>query len=74
MFLMTMLECSHKWHDHLPDSVLENEECRILWHFFIQTDEVIEHRLPDLVYIDKIANSCLIIDIAITGDQNIIVD
>ena len=42
--------------------------------FFIQTDEVIEHRLSDIVCIDKIANSCLIIDIAITGDQNITVD
>ena len=62
---MTMLECSHKWYD---------AGCRILWDFFIQTDEVIEHRLPDMVCIDKIVNSYLINDIAITGDQNIIVD
>ena len=65
LFLMTMLECSHKWYDPV---------CRILWDFFIQTDKAIEHRLPDIVCIDKIVNSYLIIDIAITGDQNIIGD
>ena len=67
------LECNDKWYEHVPDSVLENERCKILWDFPIQTDKVIEHRRPDIVYIDKIAKSSLIIDISIPGDQNIIV-
>ena len=49
------------------------KKCKILWDFSIQTNKVIEHRRPDVVCIGKIAKSCLIIDIAIPGDQNIIV-
>ena len=67
------LKCNDKWYEHVPDSVLENEGCKILLDFLIQTDKVIEHRPPDIGCIDKIAKSCLIIDIAIPGDQNIIV-
>ena len=53
--------------------MLENKGCKILWDFLNQTDKVIEHRQPDIVCIDKIAKSYLIIDMAIPGDQNIIV-
>ena len=67
------LEFNHKWYNQVPDSVLENEGRRILWDFSIQTDKIIEHRLPDIVCLEKIAKSCLIIDIAIPEDQNIIV-
>ena len=67
------LEFDHKWYNQVPDSVLENEGRRILWDFSIQTDKIIEHRLPDIVCLEKIAKSCLIIDIAIPEDQNIIV-
>ena len=52
--------------------MLENEGCKILADFPTQTDEVIEHRWPDIVCINKIAKSCFIIDIAIPGDQSII--
>ena len=68
-----LLECNDKWYEHVPDSVLENGGFKTLWNFSIQTDKVIEHRRPDIVFIDKIAKSCLIIDIAIPGDQNIMV-
>ena len=59
-------------YEHISDSVIGNERCKILRDFHVQTDKVIEHRRPDIVCIDKIAKSCLIIDIAIPGDQNII--
>ena len=54
-------------------SVLENEGCIILWGFFIQNEKIIEQRRLDIVCIEKIAKSCLIIDITIPGDQSIIV-
>ena len=44
------------------------------WIFLSKLNiEHIEHRRPVIVCIDKIAKSCLIINIAIPGDQNIIV-
>ena len=43
------LECNDKRYEHVPDSVLENEGCKVLWNFPIQTDNAIEHRRPDIV-------------------------
>ena len=51
--------------------MLENDKCKILWDFAIQTDKEIEHRRPDIVVIDKEKRECKIIDIAVPGDQNI---
>ena len=67
------LECNDKWYEHVPDSVLENEGFKTLWDFSIQIDKIIEYRRPNIVCIDKITKSCLIIDITIPGGQNIIV-
>ena len=58
-------------HTHTPQSVQENDEYRFLWDFNVQTNKVIEHRRPDIVYIDKQKRECHIIDFAISGDQNI---
>ena len=43
--------------------MLDNEGRKILWDFPIQTDKAIEHRRPDIVCINKIPKSCLIVDI-----------
>ena len=60
-----------KWHEHEPESVLENEDYKILWDFSIQTDHVIEARRPDLVVVDKKERICKIIDFAVPGDTRI---
>ena len=67
------LECNNKWYEHVLDSVLDNEGCKILWDFPIQTHKFIEYRRPNIVCRDKISKNCLIIDIAIPRDQNIVV-
>ena len=48
------------------------KDAKTLWDFPVQTAKVIEHKRPDIVSLDKIAKSCLIIDIAFPGDKNII--
>ena len=60
-------EARDKWYEHEPESVLENEDYKILWDFSIQTDHVIEARRPDLVVVDKKERSCKIIDFAVPG-------
>ena len=62
-------EAADKWYEHEPESVLENEDYKILWVFSIQTDHVIEARRPDLVVVDKKDRSCKIIDFAVPGDR-----
>ena len=56
-------EAGDKWYEHEPESVLENEDYKILWDFSIQTD-VIEAWTPDLIVVDK-KRSCKIIDFAV---------
>ena len=46
-------EAGDKLYEHEPESVLENEDYKILWDFSIQTYHVIEARRPDLVVVDK---------------------
>ena len=64
-------EAGDKWYEHEPESVLENEDYKILWDFSIQTDHVIEACRPDLVVVDKKERSCKIIDFAVPGDSRI---
>ena len=64
-------EAGDKWYEHEPESVLENEDYKILWGFSIQTDHVIEAWRPDWVVVDKKERSCKIIDFAVPGDSSI---
>ena len=64
-------EARDKWYEHEPESVLENEDYKILWNFSIQTDHVIEARRPDLVVVDRKERSYKIIDFAVPGDSRI---
>ena len=45
----TYVEAGDKWHEHEPESVLENEDYKVLCDFSIQTDHVIEAGRPDLI-------------------------
>ena len=65
------IECEDKWLSHQPEPVLENDKCKILWDFAIQTDKEIGHRRIDIAVIDKGKRECKIINIAVLGDQNI---
>ena len=58
-------------YEHEPESVLENEDYKILWKFIIQTDHVIEARRLDLVVVDKKKRTCKIIDFTVPGDSRI---
>ena len=62
-------EAGDKWYQHEPESILENEDYKILWDFSIQT-YVIEAQTPDLFVVDK-ERRCKIIDFAVPGDSGI---
>ena len=64
-------EAGDKWYEHEPESVLENEDYKILWDFSFQTDHVIKARRPGLVLVDKNERSCKIIDFAVRRDSRI---
>ena len=64
-------EARDKWYQHEQESVLENQDYKILWAFSIQTDHVIEAQRPDLVVVDKTERSCKITDFAVPGESRI---
>ena len=64
-------EVGNKWYEHEPQSLLENEDYKILWNFSIQTDHFIEARRPDLAAVDKKTRTCKITDFAVPGDSRI---
>ena len=64
-------EAQDEWYEHEPESVLENEDYKILRDFSIQTDHVIEAQRPDLVVLDKKGRSCKIIDFVVPADSRI---
>ena len=65
------MEAGDKWCEHEPESVLENEDHKILCDFSIQTDHVIEARRPNLVLVNKKERICKIIDFEVPGDSRI---
>ena len=62
-------EAGDKWYEHEPESVLQNEDYKILWDFSIHTDNVIEGRTRDLVAVDKKEIICKTIDFAVPQDS-----
>ena len=59
------------WNEHEPESVIENENFKILWDFTIQCDHMIEARRSDTVVADKVKKETMIIDVAIPGDTRV---
>lgn len=54
-----------------PQSVLENNDCKIYWDNPIITDKTIIANRPDITLTDKRNSITYLIDIAIPGDHNI---
>ena len=44
---------ANKWYIHNPEPVLENDTCKLLWDFDIQTDHLISAWRPGLIIINK---------------------
>ena len=65
--IIAKIEKSNKTKEHEPESVVANENFKILWDFNIQCDHMIEARRPDIVVVDNVKKEKLIIDVAIPG-------
>ena len=65
------LAAAERWHEHQPDTVTENDSCKLLWDFNVQTDHVIQARRPDVTLIDKEKSECKIIDFSIPYDSRV---
>ena len=44
----------------------------ILWNQQMQTDRTIPYNIPDIIIRDNEKGTCMLIDVAISGDRNVI--
>jgi hypothetical protein len=44
----------------------------ILWNQQVQTDRAIPNNKPDIIILDNEKRTCMLIDVAISGDRNVI--
>ena len=48
-----------------------NDDCRILWDFFIETNHIIKARRPDMTLEDRNNTHCNIIDFSVPYDSRV---
>ena len=62
------------WYDQLPKSVETSQggKVTILWNQQVQSDRTIPNNKPDIVIRDNEKRTCMLIDVAISGDRNMI--
>ena len=58
----------------MPKSVetIQGGKVTILWNQQVQTDKIIRNNKPDIIIRDNEMGTCMLIDVAISGDRNVI--
>jgi len=62
------------WYEHVPKSVetSQGDKVTILWNQQVQTNRTIPNNQPDIIIRDNEKGTCVLIDVAISGDRNVI--
>ena len=62
------------WYEHVPKSVETGQggNVTILWNQEVQTDRTIPNNKPDIIIRDNENRTCMLIDVAISGDRNML--
>ena len=67
------LDKKHSY-EHVPNSVVTNQggEVTILWNQQVQTARTIPNNKPDIIIQEDEKRTCILIDVTIPGDRNVI--
>ena len=62
------------WYEHVPKSVeaTQGGKVTILWNQQVRTDRTIPNNKPDIIIRDNEKRTCILIDVAISADSNVI--
>jgi hypothetical protein len=62
------------WYKHVPKSVVTNQggKVTILWNQHVQTDRTIPNNKPNIIIRGNEKRTCMLIDVAISEDRNVI--
>jgi hypothetical protein len=66
------IETAENWYPHIPKPVTEHEDVTVLWNQGTQTDREVLANRPDIIVKTKKDKTCLLIDVAIPSDKNVI--
>jgi hypothetical protein len=66
------IETAENWYSHIPKPVTEHEDVTVSWNQGIQTDREVLANIPDIIIKNKKDKTCLLIDVAISSDKNVI--
>jgi hypothetical protein len=66
------LETTENWYTHKLESVCEHEYITVLCNQEVQTDREVLGNRPDIIIKNKKDKICLLIDVAIPPDRNVI--
>ena len=63
-----------RWYELVPKTVEASQggKVTILWNQQVQTDRAIPNNKPDIIIRDNEKGTCMLIDVAISGDRNVI--
>ena len=59
------------WYEHVSKSV-DTSQGNHLWNQQVQTDRTIPNNKPDIIIRDNGKGTCMLIEVAISGDRNVI--
>ena len=62
------------WYEHVPKSAETSQggKVTILWNQQVQTDKTAPNNKPGIIIHDNEKETCMLIDVAISGDRNVI--
>jgi len=68
------LDKKNHWYEHVPKSVeiSQGGKVTVLWNQKKQTDRTIPNNKPDIITRDNEEGTCMLIDVAISEDRNVI--
>jgi hypothetical protein len=66
------IETTENWYSHIPEAVCQHEDITVLWNQGIQTDREVLANRPDMIIKNKKDKICLLINVAIPSNRNVI--
>jgi len=62
------------WYEHVPKLVetIQGGKVTLLWNQHVQTDRTFPNNKSDIIIRDNEDRTCMLIDVAISGDRNVI--
>jgi uncharacterized membrane protein len=66
------IETTENWYSHIPKPVCQHEDITVLWNQGVQADREVLANRPDIIIKNMTDEICLLIDVAIPSDRNVI--